>query len=120
MLERGAGDFRFMNGLRQLLDKQQIHVWGDGQPQKWIDHILHKGDSHDVAFRDGYVSHAPEWEALTDHWPILGTYAVHSPAQKVPKQAEVQKVRWELKLTDRQKVDEFVEHMERYGTDRPA
>ena len=32
----------------------------------------------------------------------------------------MQKVRWELKLTDRQKVDEFVEHMERYGTDRPG
>ena len=29
-----------------------------------------------------------------------------------------QKARWKLKLTDRQKVDEFVEHMERYGTER--
>ena len=43
---------------------------------------------------------------------------VHALAQKVPKQYEQQKVRWELKLTDRQKVDEFVEHMERYGTER--
>ena len=33
-------------------------------------------------------------------------------------QVEVQKVLWELKLTDRQKVDEVAEHMERYGTDR--
>ena len=123
VLERWAGDFRFINGLRQLADKQHLHVYtrgGDGQPHTWIDHILHKGDNHDVAFTEGYVSHAPEWEGLTDHWPLWGTYAVHAPAQKVPKQAEVQKVRWELKLTDRQKVDEFVEHMERYGTDRPG
>ena len=58
-----------------------------------IDHILHKGDNQDVAFTERYVTHAPEWEGLTDHWPIWGTYAVHAPAQKVPKQAEVQKVR---------------------------
>ena len=51
-------------------------------------------------------------------WPTWATYAVHAPAQKVPKQEVQQKVRWELKLTDRQKVDEFVEHMERFGTER--
>ena len=56
----------------------------------------------------------------TDHWPTWGTYAAHALAQKVPKQAIQQKVRWELKLTDRQKVDEFVEHMERYGTEQPG
>ena len=28
------------------------------------------------------------------------------------------KVCWELRFTDRQNVDEFVEHMERYGTER--
>ena len=45
---------------------------------------------------------------------------MHSPAQKAPKQAEVQKVRLELKRTARQKVDEFVKHVDRYGTDRPG
>ena len=31
-----------------------------------------------------------------------------------------QKVRWELKLTDRQKVDKFVESMGKYDDDHPC
>ena len=35
------------------------------------------------------------------------------------KQAVPLKVRWEFKLTDRQKVDEFVESMEYYDDEHP-
>ena len=38
--------------------------------------------------------------------------------RKCRSRATPQKVRWELKLPDRQKVYEFVEHMKRYGTER--
>ena len=55
-----------------------IQERGGGQPQTWIDHILHKGESNNISYKSGYVSH----------------------------------------VTDRRKVDEFVEHMERYGTER--
>ena len=81
--------------------------------------IIYKGVNHDVAFEEGYVSYDPEWEEFTDHLPIWGTYAVYAIAQIDSKQAEVQKVLWDLKLTDRQKVDKFFEHIERYATDRP-
>ena len=76
--------------------------------------MLHKGESISIAFTAGYVSKTPEWKGLTDHWPILSTYAIHNHGQAVPKQAVPQKVRWEHKLTDRQKVDEFVESMKNY------
>ena len=66
------------------------------------------------------MSHAPEWEGLTDHCPIWSKYAIHNPAQSAPKQANPQKVHWELKLTDRQKVDEFVESMENYDDEHPC
>ena len=39
----------------------------------------------------------------------LADMEVNNPAQKVSKQAVQAKVRWDLKLTDRQKVVEFVE-----------
>ena len=123
VLERWAGDFRFQNGLRKLADRKHLFIYtrgGDGQPRTWIDHVLHKGEPTSIAFTAGYVSHAPEWEGLTDHWPIWSTYATHSPAHAVPKQAVPQKVRWELKLTDRQKVDEFVESMEKYDDEHPC
>ena len=76
VLDRWAGDFTFINGLRQLADKQHLHVYtrgGDGQPKTWIDHILHKGDINNITFQSGCVSHAPEWKGLRDRWPTWGT-----------------------------------------------
>ena len=123
MLERWAGDFRFQNGLQNLVDRKHLFIYirgGNGQPRTWIDHVLHKGEPTSIALTAGYVSHAPEWEGITDHWPIQSTYATHSPAQSVPKQEVPQKVHWELKLTGRQKVDEFVESMEKYDDEHPC
>ena len=59
-------------------------------------------------------SQAAEWEGISDHRPIWGVYRVHEPHQNCPKQNRPQKVRYELRLTDKHKhkCDEFVEAME--------
>ena len=60
----------------------------------------------------GYTSQAAEWEGISDHRPIWGVYRVHEPRQSCPKRTRPQKVRYELRLTDRHKCDEFAEAME--------
>ena len=79
--ERWAGDFRFWNGLRKIADKKKLLIYtrgGDGQPRTWIDHVLNKDEPTSIKFAEGYVSHALEWEGLTDHWPIWSKYAIHT------------------------------------------
>ena len=101
--------------LRTIAETKKLFIYTqgrDGRPKTSIDHVLHNGEPTIIEFTKGYVSHATEWEVLTDHWQIWSKYDIHSPAQSTPKQSTPQKVRWELKLTDRQKVDKFVENME--------
>ena len=76
--------------------------------------MSHKGETTSIAFTAGNKGHAPKWDWLTDHWPIWSTNAIHSSEKIVANKAVPQKVRWELNLTDRQKVYEFVESMEKY------
>ena len=112
-----------MNGLRTIADKEKLFIYtqgGDGRPKTWIDHVLRNGEPTSIKFAEGYASHAPEWEGLTNHWPIWSEYDTHSVAQSIPKQSTPQKGRWEFKLTDRQKVDEIVESMEKYDNEHPC
>ena len=115
ILQHWAEAFSLHNGVRQAAQKLHCEMFtrgGDGQPRTWIDHILHKGMSENIQCLAGYTSQASEWVGITDHWPIWGVYHVHPPLQRCPKTPRVQKVRYELHLTDRQKCDEFTEAME--------
>ena len=79
-----------MEWAKTEADKNKLFIYtmgGDGQPRTWIDHVLHKGKPTSIKFAEGYVSHATEWDGLTDHWPIWSKYTIHSPAQSAAKQA---------------------------------
>ena len=52
------------------------------------------------------------FEGISDHRPIWGVYRVNEPRQNCPKQYKPQKLRYELRLTDKHKCDEFAEAME--------
>ena len=115
ILQHWADSFSLNSGVRQVARRLNCDMYtrgGDGQPQTWIDHMLHKGSSDNIAVLAGYTSQAPEWVGFSDHKPIWGVYKVHPPLQKCPKARPAQKVRYELHLTDKQKCDEFVESME--------
>ena len=73
--------------------------------------MLHKGET-----TAGYVSHAPEWEGLTDHLPIWSTYATHAST----KSSQTGCAAESTLVTARQKVDEFVESMEKYDDEHPC
>jgi hypothetical protein len=115
LLQQWADSFTLQNGVRQVAQRLHCEMYtrgGDGQPRTWIDHVLHKGMPENIKCLAGYTSQAAEWVGLSDHKPIWGVYKVHSPLQQSPKSAKVQKVRYELHLTDKQKCDEFLEAME--------
>jgi hypothetical protein len=110
VLQNWANQFSLHNGILKAAQRHHCHMYtrgGEGKPKTWIDHILHKGSVEHLDCLAGYTSQAAEWEGISDHRPIWGVYRVHEPRQSCPKQFKSQKVRYELRLTDRQKCDEF-------------
>ena len=115
VLHNWAQQFSLQNGPYRVAQQLQCHMYtrgGEGQSKTWIDHVLHKGSPEHIEFLAGYTSQAAEWEGISDHRPIWGIFKVHEPLQSCPKQVRTQKVRYELRLTDKQKCDEFTEAME--------
>jgi Ulp1 family protease len=115
VLQQWAESFSLHSGVRQVAQRLKCEIYtrgGDGQPRTWIDHVLHKGATENIQCLAGYTSQAAEWVGISDHKPIWGIYKVQPPLQKCPKSGKVQKVRYELQLTDSQKCDEFTEAME--------
>ena len=115
ILTHWADGMSFSNGIRTIAQQRNEYMYTrgeEGQPTTWIDHVLHKGNADNIQIVDGYTSQAAIWEGITDHRPIWGGYVVNMPAQPTPRKPEMTKVRWELRLTDRAKCDEYTEAME--------
>ena len=125
ILNHWADGLSFSNGIRTIAQQRNEHMYTrgeEGQPTTWIDHVLHKGNAENINIVEGFTSQAAVWEGITDHRPIWGGYIVNSPAQPTPRKTEMTKVRWELRLTDRTKCDEYTEAMEKFEkeTDPPC
>ena len=115
VLQDWASSFSLQNGLQRVSQKLGCSMYTrgpEGKPKSWIDHVLHKGATDHIDFMAGYTSQASEWEGLTDHRPIWGVFRVHQPLHRCPVPSVPQKVRYELRLSDRHKCEEFTESME--------
>ena len=115
MLSDWTSAFSLQNGIYQAAQKLQCAMYtqnGEGKPKTWIDHVLHKDATEFIDCVAGYTSQASEWEGISDPRPIWGVFQVHEPRQSCPTSKPQQKVRYELRLTDKHKCDEFREAME--------